>query len=67
MSKFQNLSTSEKILLAEELWDSALADEASVPINEELRKILEERLKGYELDSNTGTPWDVVKQRILEG
>ena len=67
MSKFQNLSTSEKILLAEELWDSALEDEASVPLNEEHQKILDARLKEYELNSDEGNPWEVVKQRIMDG
>ncbi len=66
MSKFQNLSTSEKILLAEELWDSALEDETSVPLSKEHRKIIEERLKAYEVDADAGTPWEVVKERIME-
>ena len=67
MSKFGDLSTSEKMLLAEELWDSALEDEASIEISEEHKKILEERLKAYELDGDPGTPWEVVKKRILDG
>ncbi len=65
MSRFQNLSVSEKILLAEELWDSALNEESSVPLSEEHRKILEERLKGYELNPDAGSSWDVVKSRIM--
>ena len=66
MPKFQNLSTAEKILLAEELWDSVLEGEASVPLSDKHRKILEERLKTYELDGEPGTPWDIVKQRVKE-
>ena len=66
MSKFQDLSTAEKILLAEELWDSALADEASVPMSDEHRKIIEQRLKAYEEDVDAGAPWEVAKKRILE-
>lgn len=65
MSKFQNLSASEKILLAEELWDSALSEESSIPIPEEHKKILEERLKAYELNPDVGSSWDVVKKRIM--
>ncbi len=66
MSKFQSLSTSEKILLAEELWDSALEDEGSVSITDEQKTILEERLRAYQLDGEAGSPWDVVKKRIME-
>lgn len=65
MLKFQNLSASEKMLLAEELWDSALEDEASIPLSEEHRKILEERLKAYELNPDAGVSWDIVKKRIM--
>ena len=65
MSRFQNLSASEKIFLAEELWDSALNEESSVSLSEEHRKILEERLKAYELNPNAGSSWDVVKSRIM--
>ena len=66
MSRFQNLSASEKMLLAEELWDSALEDESSIPLSDEHRKILEERLKAYELNPDSGSSWDVVKKRIMD-
>ncbi|MDH5547961.1 MAG: addiction module protein [Gammaproteobacteria bacterium] len=66
MSKFQNLSAAEKMLLAEELWDSALEDESSIPLSDEHRKILEERLKAYELNPNSGSSWDEVKKRIMD-
>ncbi|MDH5693374.1 MAG: addiction module protein [Gammaproteobacteria bacterium] len=65
MSKFQSLTASEKILLAEELWDSALSEESEIPLSEEHKKILEERLKSFELNPNAGSSWDVVKSRIL--
>ena len=65
MAKFQNLSTSEKILLAEELWNSALDDEAAISITDEQKEIIEKRLEAYQLDGDAGTPWDIVKKRIL--
>jgi len=46
------LSTPEKILLVEDLWDSISSDESSVPIPQSHREELERRFKGYE--SNPG-------------
>lgn len=66
MSRFQNLSAPEKMLLAEELWDSALNEESSVPLSDEHKKILDQRLVAYELNPDTGSSWDVVKKRILD-
>ena len=65
MSKFQGLSAAEKILLAEELWDSALEDESSIAISEEQKLILDGRLDSYQSDHDKGSPWEVVKKRIL--
>lgn len=42
------LSTPEKILLLEELWDSIAADEPSVPVPASHFKELSRRLKSYE-------------------
>jgi putative addiction module component (TIGR02574 family) len=42
------LSTSEKILLVEDLWDSISSDESAVPVPESHIDALEKRLKSYE-------------------
>lgn len=65
MSKFQGLSTSEKILLAEELWDSILEDESNIAVTEEQKLILDERLDSYQADCDKGSPWEAVRKRIL--
>ena len=46
------LSLPEKILLVEDLWDSIILDESSVPIPQSHIKELDRRLKSYE--SNPG-------------
>ena len=43
------LSTPEKILLLEDLWDSIASDEAAVPVPQSHREELDRRLKRYEL------------------
>jgi putative addiction module component (TIGR02574 family) len=42
-----SLSTSEKILLVEELWDRIAADESSVPVPQSHKQELERRQKNY--------------------
>ena len=42
------LSTPEKILLIEELWDSIASDESAVPVPQSHKEELEKRVKRYE-------------------
>ena len=64
LMKIQQLSTAEKIVLAEEIWESVRADEDSVPITDEQRTELDKRLSAYELDGKLGASWESVKSRI---
>ncbi|HKJ22738.1 MAG TPA: addiction module protein [Gammaproteobacteria bacterium] len=60
----QELSASEKILLAEELWDSVASDERLFPITEEQKEELDRRLANYSLDPEAGDFWENVRARI---
>ncbi|MBC8205473.1 addiction module protein [bacterium] len=51
-SEIAQLSTPEKILLVEDLWDSIVADESNVPIPQSHVDELDRRLKSHE--SNPG-------------
>jgi putative addiction module component (TIGR02574 family) len=62
--KLQNLSTDEKILLVEELWDSIASDQGSLEITEAQRQELDIRLAAYEADKEPGEAWEIVKERI---
>ena len=42
------LTVPERILLLEELWDSIISDESSVPVPQSHRDELDRRLAGYE-------------------
>ena len=50
--EIENLSTPEKILLAEDIWDSVTVDESRVPVPKSHLKELSKRLQSYE--SNPG-------------
>jgi len=45
--EISRLSTAEKILLVEDLWDSISADQTSIPIPQSHKDELERRLKRY--------------------
>lgn len=60
----QSLSQAEKILLAEELWDSVAADEKLFPVTECQKQELDTRLSSYEASPELGDSWNNVKKRI---
>ncbi len=47
LPEISKLSTPEKILLVEDLWDSISADEASIPIPDSHKAELDARLKRH--------------------
>lgn len=62
--KIHELSVAERILLAEELWDSVASNENAFPLTDDQKDVLERRLKQYSIDENAGDSWAVVKNRI---
>jgi putative addiction module component (TIGR02574 family) len=61
-----DLSTSECILLAEQLWDQARRNPGAIPVTESQLAELRGRLEA--LDSGKmgkGKPWDIVNNRLL--
>lgn len=60
----QELTNSEKILLAEDLWDSVASNEQLIPITEDQKNILDKRLEKYSLNQDSGDSWQNVRNRI---
>jgi len=60
----QELTTSEKILLAEELWDSVASDEQLFPLTEDQKAELGARLASYSINPEEGDSWENVRNRI---
>jgi putative addiction module component (TIGR02574 family) len=56
------LSTPEKILLVEDLWDSIASDESSVPVSQSHKEELDRRLQSYE-----STPGNLLSLEELQG
>lgn len=62
--KIENLSTIEKVELAQRIWDSIAAEQVSIELSKEQAQLLNERLKSFEADQNFGSSWSDVKSRI---
>ncbi len=62
----QQLSTSEKILLIEDLWESVRAESDHSPLTEAQKLELDRRLTAFELDGDLGDTWENVRNRITK-
>ncbi len=59
-----SLSISERIQLAEDIWDSIAADQNAVEITEMQKNELDKRLADYALNPDDGDTWNEVRKRL---
>ena len=64
--KLQELSTDEKLGLAQALWDSVAFDQGALALTEQQKRTLDQRLAEFELDGDPGAEWHEVKRRLLK-
>lgn len=65
-SDILQLSVSERIQLAQDIWDSIAAEpEALLPLTEAQRHELDRRLADIETNPGVGAPWTEVRTRLL--
>jgi putative addiction module component (TIGR02574 family) len=62
--EISKLSISERIQLAEDLWDSILDIQAEVQLNPAQQQELDRRLDRHRQDPTAGSTWEAVKQRL---
>jgi len=60
----QQLSQSERILLAEELWDSIAQNQDDLVVTDAQKKILDARITAYKASPNEGSTWEDVKNEM---
>lgn len=58
------LSISERIQLAEDLWDSILENSQELPLTDSQQQELDRRLEQYNQNPSLGTDWSTVKSRL---
>lgn len=54
--KIQHLSLSDRIKLVEDIWDSIADEQVVLPLTQEQRKELDERMEAYEVTREPGKP-----------
>jgi putative addiction module component (TIGR02574 family) len=59
-----DLSVSERIQLAQDIWDSVAKVPESLALTDEEKAEIDRRLDLYHKDPNAGSPWSVVRDRI---
>lgn len=63
---YSDLSIPERLLLAQELWESVYEHAAQIPLTEAEQQELERRWTSYQTGAMTTSPWPDVKQRLLD-
>lgn len=63
--RIQELSISERIVLAEKLWDSIVDEDGSINLSEKQKIELDCRLQTFLDDQDVGSSWTEVKERII--
>ncbi len=63
--RIQELSVSERIVLAEKLWDSIVDEDGSIALPEKQKNELDRRLQAFLDDQDVGSSWAEVKERII--
>jgi putative addiction module component (TIGR02574 family) len=58
------LSVSERIQLAEDIWDSVAANPESIPLTDAERAELDRRLESHARNPDEGVAWDELKKRV---
>ena len=64
MSDLLKLSPSERIQLAEDLWDSVAEIPESIELSAAQREELDRRLEAYHADPDAGSPWESIKASL---
>ena len=59
-----DLSVSERIQLAQDIWDSVAKVPESLALTDEEKAEIDRRLDLYHKDPNSGSPWSVVRDRF---
>ena len=63
---FSHLSTPERILLAEALWDSVYEEAQNLPLSEEIKQELDRRLAAEEAGEMKYYSWEEVKAELFK-
>ncbi|HEV2765616.1 MAG TPA: addiction module protein [Pyrinomonadaceae bacterium] len=61
LSEILELTVAERIQLAQDIWDSVAAVPEAVPLTDEQKQELDQRLRAYAEHPDEGISWDELK------
>jgi putative addiction module component (TIGR02574 family) len=64
LTEISRLSVSERIQLAEDIWDTIASRPEELSLTESQTQELDSRLADIEANPNAGASWQAVRQRI---
>jgi putative addiction module component (TIGR02574 family) len=67
VTEILELPVDERIRLVELIWESIAAVPEAVPVSDELKVELDRRLAEFEANPEAGSPWEEVRERIVQG
>jgi putative addiction module component (TIGR02574 family) len=67
VAEILELPVAERIRLVELIWESVAAVPEAVPVSDELKAELDRRLADFEANPQAGSPWEEVRERIVQG
>lgn len=64
LSDILDMSVEDRIVLAQQIWDSVASDPENVPLTDEQRQELEHRLEEYKRSPGNTVSWTVIERRL---
>jgi len=61
------LSVAERILLAQDIWDSSAETPEEIPLPESHKLELDKRLDAFHENPSEGSTWEMIRDRIRAG
>jgi putative addiction module component (TIGR02574 family) len=66
LEDIQQLSVSERVQLAEQIWDTIVEAPEALPIPEAQIRELDRRLKLHKENPEAAEPWSTIRSRLTE-
>jgi putative addiction module component (TIGR02574 family) len=64
--ELRTLSSSDRLKLLEDVWDTFVREPDSLTLTEEHRQEIERRLEAWRRDPNSGSSWPDARRRLSE-
>lgn len=66
LSELEKLSTSERLQLVQDLWDSIAAEPESVPVTDAQKEELDRRLDAHQTKGDESISWSQLRERLQD-